>query len=455
MKRIVCGCVAALLLALTLGRVAASGQGLIIRPAPIDAANLPAITKLMGFFTTLPFAPGEVDLSELGVSDAELASAGPQAPSGPTGGDHLLIVDNDLLNCPNADYTRIQDAVDAAQPGAKIKVCPGTYVEQVVVPTGKDGLTLFSEGAWQAVIKAPPVMTEPKAIVLISGAQNVTLTHFTIRGPGGGPCDSLRWGVRVDNGGSALITHNRITDIRDTPLSGCQNGVGVLVGRDADDTVGFATVVHNLIERYQKGGIVIDGVGGGVCCPDDAPDFTDDAPDFPDFADFTAMAAQAATPTVSTAEVAYNIVVGIGPSVVIAQNGIQVSRQANADVHHNRVSHNNYALPVTVSEGILLFEAGAATNVHHNYLFLNDDGVGLFGTADTDIAYNRAEQNDFDGIYAASDTAGNLITHNKAQDNAEHDCHDDTPAFPSLNEWIKNLGETENKPGLCKSTGNQ
>ena len=127
----------------------------------------------------------------------------------------MLIVD-DGLDCPNAEYMTIQAAVNAATPGDKIKVCRGTYMEQVTIPAGKNGITLFSEPALQAVIKAPLAMLDPKAIVRVSASQNVTIRHFTITGPGGGDCDSIRWGVRVDSGGSALITDNHITEIRDT-----------------------------------------------------------------------------------------------------------------------------------------------------------------------------------------------------------------------------------------------
>ena len=420
MKRIVLGFAAGAFIAVGLGQVATVGQGAAqSRPSPFDAENdVAPIQKVFDLFITLPFALGEVNLSSLGVSDAELASVGPAAVPASSGGDQMLIVDDDLQNCPNAEFLTIQSAVTAAQPGAKIKVCPGVYTEQVVIPAGKDGLTLFSEGALQAVIKAPALMLDDKAIVTVRGAQNVTLRHFTISGPGGGPCDSIRWGVRVDTGGSAVITGNHITEIHDTPFSGCQNGIGVLVGRNAQGTVGSAAIVHNLIDRYQKGAVVVDGLLSGTAT--------------------------------STAEVAFNEIVGIGATPIIAQNGVQVSRSATADVHHNKISRNNYALPTTVSEGILIFQASAATRVHHNYSFLNDDGVGIFTTEDMEVSYNRVEQNEFDGIYAGADTSGNLITHNKARDNVEHDCHDDTPGVPSLNFWIKNLGRTENKPGLCK-----
>lgn len=436
MRRIVLGIAVAAGFAITLGQVPAAGQlGVKTRPSPFDGPLPSPTQKIMSLFLTLPFALGEVDLSTLGVSSAELATVGPQA-SATSGGD-MLIVDNDGLDCPNAEYTSIQAAVNAATPGAKIKVCRGVYTEQVTIGAGKDGITLFSEGALQAIVKAPLVMADPKAIIRISTAKNVTIRHFTISGPSNGPCDSLRYGVRVDTGGSALITDNHITEIRDNPLSGCQNGVGVLIGRAFEMTTGSAVVVHNLIDKYQKGGIVVDGPpASDEGCPPVCPDFTDSA-----------------AIVVGSIEVAFNEVVGIGASMLIAQNGIQISRGAVANVHHNKVSLNNYIPPTFVSEGILLFQAGAASEVSHNFSSQNDDGVGIFTTDDMEISYNHVEKNDFDGIYAGIDTMDNLITHNMAKDNVEHDCHDDSAGSGTAgtaNFWIKNLGRTENRPGLCK-----
>src|SRR5207245_3789258 len=70
-----------------------------------------------------------------------------------------LLVDDDLLLCPNAQYTSIQMAVNAAQPGDHIDVCPGTYNEQVIISgSGKNNIQLRSTKQWAAVIKAPMVM---------------------------------------------------------------------------------------------------------------------------------------------------------------------------------------------------------------------------------------------------------------------------------------------------------
>src|SRR3989449_852746 len=425
---------------------------LVLGVGPIYAAPWPSDGSPAGgagqqsVLQTLLFALGEVDFTSLGVSDTELLAVGPQLNplfavgpqlnplSSSDGG--MIIVDDDGLDCPNFDYATIQAAVDAAVPGDKIKVCRGTYMEQVTIPAGKDGLTLFAEAAFHAVIKAPPFMTGPMAIVRVNGAQNVTIRHFTITGPGVGECNSIRYGVFVDGGGSALITDNHITEIHDIPLpprvvvSGCQNGHGVAVGRMfAPDgpTTGSAIVVHNLIDKYQKGGVLVDNAG-------------------------------------SSAEVAYNEVVGIGPTSDIAQNGIVVARAAQADVHHNKVSQNVYSPDTFDATGIFLFcdpvvvacagtmGATGGSRVHHNDVFLNEVGIAPWFVAGTvEISYNNSRNNLSDGIHAYPPTSGNLIAHNKAFQNGMLDCVDDTN--PTQNNWLKDLGRTENQTGLCKEAG--
>src|ERR1700741_2069927 len=65
-----------------------------------------------------------------------------------------LFVDDDHLQCPNAMFTSIQAAVNASGPGATIKVCPGTYPEQVRFDGHlHDGLKLESLRSLQATIK--------------------------------------------------------------------------------------------------------------------------------------------------------------------------------------------------------------------------------------------------------------------------------------------------------------
>jgi parallel beta-helix repeat protein len=60
------------------------------------------------------------------------------------GGSTVLVVD-DGADCPNADFTTIQAAVDAAEPGSTILVCAGIYYEWVVI-AAKDELRLLAKG---------------------------------------------------------------------------------------------------------------------------------------------------------------------------------------------------------------------------------------------------------------------------------------------------------------------
>ena len=93
-------------------------------------------------------------MSIFGVSSAELATVGPLVS---TSSSSNLVVDDDLADCPTADFTSIQAAVTAADPGAKIRVCRGIYMEQVTIPAGKDGLTLFSTPDLAASSRLPPL----------------------------------------------------------------------------------------------------------------------------------------------------------------------------------------------------------------------------------------------------------------------------------------------------------
>lgn len=353
----------------------------------------------------------------------------------------VITVDDNGLDCRKADFNTIQAAVTAAAPGDTIKVCAGTYVEQVVIPASKNDLTLRSHTPLAAVIKAPPVMVNEKAVVLVRGAQNVTIDAFTIAGPGGGPCDSIRYGVRVDGGASAALSHNHITEIRDNPFGGCQNGNAIQVGRLSEAQTGTAKIVKNKIDRYQKSGVVVDGAGSG-------------------------------------AEIRDNEITGVGPTATIAQNGIQISRGATANVQGNEVSQNLFAPQTFASAGILVFEIAGGVTVSHNTVSHNDesvylidssalvvehnkisdntfDGIGLDGVTASVVAHNFSERNGFDGIWVGPNSSNNTITNNQMENDADHDAHDDSVGprtARTANTWEKNhcgSANPENKPGLC------
>lgn len=249
-----------------------------------------------------------------------------------------LVVDDDGIECPGAGYTTVQDAVDAALPGDTISVCDGTYAEQVTITT--DDLTLRSATPLGAVIQAPAVpLTGFKALVHVNGAVGITIDQLTISGPGPGTCDSLRTGIRIDGGGSATIEDNLVMSIRDQPLSGCQTGVGILVGRRSSGDTGTAKIRNNTISDYQKGGIVVDNTG-------------------------------------SSAEVTGNVVTGALATFNTAQNGIQVSRGAVAVIRGNDITGNWYSGSGWSATGLLIFESSGVM-AQDNTISGNQVGVGI------------------------------------------------------------------------------
>src|SRR5271157_369458 len=267
-------------------------------------------------------------------------------------------------SCDPIHYTSITAAITAAAPGSVIFVQSGTYTEQVVI---NESLTLIGAGSTSTVIQAPstPLALDPDGnqdLVLIEGSGTVAnISGFTITGPGRSGCDSINYGVYVRGGATANISHNVITNIRDNPLGGCQNGVAIRVGSKALGQTGKATITNNTISDYQKGGIVIDNTG-------------------------------------SYADIEDNVVQGVGETPAIAQNGIQISRGATAKIANNTVSDNFWTgtyggsnNPLTdpnadSSAGILLYLAGTTT-ISNNQII--DNQLGIASTASTSLNINN------------------------------------------------------------------
>jgi len=86
-------------------------------------------------------------------------------------------VDDDRVDYPDADFTEIHDAVDAATAGDAIIVYPGTYTENVEV--NKEHLTIKSEnGADSTIVQAK----DSNDHVFEVTADYVTINGFTVKG---------------------------------------------------------------------------------------------------------------------------------------------------------------------------------------------------------------------------------------------------------------------------------
>ncbi len=283
-------------------------------------------------------------------------------------------------SCASPGFTHVQAAVDAANPGDTVYLCgANTYSEQVIITksitlTGDDGATIKAPTPFPTTdpSRLPGNFTSdnldiPKAVVIIWGAEvNVTIRNLIVAGTitGTHSCAESEFGVLVIANGAANLIHDQVIDIRDTntTLAGCQFGNGIQIGREywpkadfstfvIENFVGHAQVIDTTVARYQKDGIIVDGPG-------------------------------------STGVVSHNIVNGFGRDaiygVIIAQNGIQISRGAKAVVTGNTVTGNSYTGPAGASAtGILIFGGCGdplvtRTRISENVVTNNDIGIGLY-----------------------------------------------------------------------------
>jgi hypothetical protein len=140
-------------------------------------------------------------------------------------------------SCDIAGYATIQAAVTAASPGDVIKVCPGTYRENVTI--GTNDLTVISTGG-------APVTTVSAAVSFyvfdITGL-GVTLQGLTIRPAGVADGDI---GVNMAIGGDTNATL-----VRNVIISG---RIGINLGCGSFGS----TVAHNTISGQTEAGINID-----------------------------------------------------------------------------------------------------------------------------------------------------------------------------------------------------
>ena len=290
-------------------------------------------------------------------------------------------------------YATISAAVAAAIPGDIVEVSPGTYNETVTINKsihlrGQPGQVLTT------IIKAPSTLplpaTQNSNIVTVTGSGvSAEINDLTIAGPGPSGCGSISYGIFVRSGAYANIHDNRISDVRDNPFSGCQNGVGIQVGRQLWGTTGTATITNNIITGYQKNGITVDNTG-------------------------------------SNATIVGNTITGAGTTAIIAQNGIQISRGATGSLNGNTVSGNSYHKIGNASDwgstGILLFQSGAVSLNGGNNLTGNDQnyyaylptgavtlGAEVFGTSSAPLGFgNQIVDLTTQNIDARSCTFGGL-----------------------------------------------
>ena len=245
---------------------------------------------------------------------------------------------------PGTHYITIQAAVTAVSAGSNIKVCPGTYPEQVTITKNLTVTGVASGTQDAAVVTVPAGGLVTNGVISISGqptaaqifVQNaaVTISHLTVDGANDGMTDCTvdPVGIYYQNA-SGTITSNAVRNVLLPPgLQGCQDGLAINVESNAGALP--VTISNNSVRNYDKNGITASGPNNG----NPGPNVT----------------------------VSGNTIIGLGATTVTAQNGIQIGYGATGTVSSNNVADDIYINPPNCSpcygaSGILIYGSAGVT----------------------------------------------------------------------------------------------
>jgi len=318
----------------------------------------------------------------------------------------LLVTPTGSTPCKSGLFSvpRIQEAVNSVAAGSTIYICPGNYPEQVVITKGITLVGVSGNGATGAaadgannptivppsaglVVSAKDLYGNPNgqptaAQVLVQTPSNrlstpivVNISNLIVDGTGGASsfqdCTTDFVGIYYQNA-SGTLNHvtARFQELSQS-LFGCQNGLAIYA-QSGYGTGGAAKVAidHSSVHDYDKNGITADGSG-------------------------------------TNATITANYVVGIGPTTLIAQNGIQLSDSAIGTISGNTVTDDVYINPADCSTpsnppcwsatGILLYDSGGSSakvvTVTANTVSNAQGGVIIVGDSSGTADYNKVTSN--------------------------------------------------------------
>jgi Right handed beta helix region len=286
-------------------------------------------------------------------------------------------------------FTTIQSAVDAAADGDAIAICPGTYPEQVSITKS-------------IALRGVRGMDAPQIVVPAGGlVQNTTMTDTTATAaqilvapatPGGAnvsglvvdaadnnntDCNLEMIGIYYKNAGGTIRRNTVKNQIGPAGHQNCQNGVGILV---ENQTVGTDAVAieSNNVSNFDKNGIVMRQPG-------------------------------------SIGTISRNTVTGIGPTTILAQNGIELAYGATANVVLNTVSDLLYTPETFGSSAIIVYDVPstlyqAPPTIQKNILSNAQFGVAVDGANGTpgnliQVSANTISNVEWAGVGIYSETA--------------------------------------------------
>jgi hypothetical protein len=299
----------------------------------------------------------------------------------------VIVVGTQSAACPDAQFSKIQEAIDHASPGTVIRICPGTYPEQVTITIalslqGENGVVI--EPSHVAVNTMSTFSGAPLApIILVKDATDVGIQDVIVDGANNDitACGPDFIGILYQNA-SGEVKRVAVRNIKlSTTLSGCQSGNAILVQSGSAGT-SVVDVADSSIHDYQKNGITGNEIG-------------------------------------TTVRIENNVVTGVGPTTGAAQNGIQIGFGAAGSITRNTVANHIWSPCVSlescenIATDILVFQSDGVS-VENNVAGISQTGIDIAANG-AHVAQNQVfDTLTFDGIKLAGNDNGatdNSVTH--------------------------------------------
>ena len=281
------------------------------------------------------------------------------ATAGASGGNKLYVDatngnDGNTCTTPTSACKTIGGALSLAVNGSKIEVAAGSYPEQLVINKsvsiiGTANQTTIDPSSLPVSDSDTDSPQLQYAIVDVTSGATVNLTKLTIDGqPAQGQftsCADDFVGVYYHDA-SGTMSGDTVTNVElPMDLFGCQDGLGVYVASDTGDT-SKVTMSKDVVTAYDKNGITCDDTG-------------------------------------TTCTITGSTVTGIGPTGLVAQNGIQFYDAFSGSMTGNTVSGDSYTGGTYTAAGLLLISTGSLTVSGNTVsdsdvnMYLGTDGTGL------------------------------------------------------------------------------
>lgn len=349
-------------------------------------------------------------------------------------------VDDDHAQCPQATFTKIQAAIDASAAHDIVRVCAGTYREQLTLPAAKTALMVASLPALAAHVMAPAsgltayddaYLHRRMDLIQVLGSQQHVL-GLSIAGPltphiASDGCAAAA-AIEVD-ADDVVLDGNALSGLADDTCSGqTPSTTGIRVGS------GSGAVVERGTIQGAREGVELDGAaqtvvenntivgrGSGV----------DGTWGLYVLSDAGQLSARSNDISAMNVGMLVAFAGGLVKGNVLHDNGtgLELSDGMFADIDSNVIRHNT-------GDGLYADVIGKYGNGSYAPIRLNDvrynghDGIAIYGC----------------GLNCGLSPTSYQLDRNVSLSNGRYDCFD-VAAFNDT--WTGNIGVTASPSALC------